>query len=269
MPSPSMVVACLALTIALSGASYAAIVLPRNSVGTPQLKANAVKSGKVALNTLKGVDINESTLGQVPSAANAAHANAAEPLVNAGNADLLNGKNSSAFAAAGVDGWREVGAVGEPAFEEGWTNYGSGYSTAAFYKDPWGVVHLKGLVKSGIFFDSIARVFRLPVGYRPAGHRVFATISNEAFARVDVIASDGRVRPGAGGNTAWFSARRHQLSSGADFYRSCERRSRHLSGTKQVSSIDRKRIRPPTGPNSFFPTACVMSPKRPECRRLR
>ena len=90
-PSPSMVVACLALAVALSGAGYAAVTLPRNSVGTPQLKrnavvstkiaaggvgtsdlkANAVKGSKVAANTLQGVDISEATLGQVPSAANA------------------------------------------------------------------------------------------------------------------------------------------------------------------------------------------------------
>lgn len=37
-----MVVACLALAIALSGAGYAAVVLPRNSVGTAQLKRGAV-----------------------------------------------------------------------------------------------------------------------------------------------------------------------------------------------------------------------------------
>ena len=34
VPSPAMVVACLALTVALAGTSYAAIKLPANSVGT-------------------------------------------------------------------------------------------------------------------------------------------------------------------------------------------------------------------------------------------
>ena len=37
-PSPALVVACLALAITLGGTSYAAVTLPRNSVGTPQLK---------------------------------------------------------------------------------------------------------------------------------------------------------------------------------------------------------------------------------------
>ncbi len=37
-PTPSMVVACIALVIALGGTGYAATVLPKNSVGTAQVK---------------------------------------------------------------------------------------------------------------------------------------------------------------------------------------------------------------------------------------
>ena len=43
-------VALLALLIALGGTSYAAVQLPRNSVGTPQLRAKAVTSAKLAKN---------------------------------------------------------------------------------------------------------------------------------------------------------------------------------------------------------------------------
>lgn len=48
-PSPAMVVACLALAVALGGTSFAAVsvVIPRNSVGTAQLKNNAVTSPKI------------------------------------------------------------------------------------------------------------------------------------------------------------------------------------------------------------------------------
>ena len=42
-PSPALVISCIALSIALTGVSYAAVVIPRNSVGTLQLKANAVE----------------------------------------------------------------------------------------------------------------------------------------------------------------------------------------------------------------------------------
>jgi hypothetical protein len=46
-PSPALVVASIALLVALSGTSYAAITLPRDSVGTFQIRAGAVTSPKV------------------------------------------------------------------------------------------------------------------------------------------------------------------------------------------------------------------------------
>jgi hypothetical protein len=64
LPSPAMTIACISLAIALSGASYAAVVLPRNSVGTPQLKSDAVVSSKVKNRSLKSVDF---ALGQLPA----------------------------------------------------------------------------------------------------------------------------------------------------------------------------------------------------------
>jgi hypothetical protein len=62
-PSPGTVIACIALAIALGGTSYAAVVVPRNSVGTAQLRNNAVTSLKVANRSLRAVDF---ALGQVP-----------------------------------------------------------------------------------------------------------------------------------------------------------------------------------------------------------
>ena len=46
-PSPAMVVAFIALLLALGGGAYAQLRIPNNSVGTPQLKRNAVTSAKV------------------------------------------------------------------------------------------------------------------------------------------------------------------------------------------------------------------------------
>jgi hypothetical protein len=66
-PSPAMVVACLALSVALGGTGYAAIKLPKNSVGAKQLKVDAVTSPKVKSNAITGADVNEATLGTVPA----------------------------------------------------------------------------------------------------------------------------------------------------------------------------------------------------------
>jgi hypothetical protein len=51
-PSAALVVALIALFVALGGTSYAAVTLPRNSVGTAQIKNRAVTKAKIAKKTL-------------------------------------------------------------------------------------------------------------------------------------------------------------------------------------------------------------------------
>lgn len=68
-PTYAEVVATLALFIALGGASYAAIQIPKNSVGTRQLKKNAVNSAKVRNRSLLAADFRA---GQLPSGATGA-----------------------------------------------------------------------------------------------------------------------------------------------------------------------------------------------------
>jgi hypothetical protein len=73
-------IALLALFVALSGTTYAAanVVLPKNSVGAKQLKKNAVTNTKIAKNAVTGSKIKLTTVGKVPSAANADHATVAD-----------------------------------------------------------------------------------------------------------------------------------------------------------------------------------------------
>ncbi len=63
--------ATVAVFIALGGASYAAVALPKNSVGSAQIKKNAVTGAKIKKEAVTGAKIKLSTLGTVPSAANA------------------------------------------------------------------------------------------------------------------------------------------------------------------------------------------------------
>jgi hypothetical protein len=62
-PSPAMVVAFIALLLALGGGAYAQLRIPRNSVGTAQLRANAVTSPKVKPRSLLRSDFRA---GQLP-----------------------------------------------------------------------------------------------------------------------------------------------------------------------------------------------------------
>lgn len=65
-PSPAMVVACIALVFAMTGAGYAAGMLGPNTVGTKQLKKNAVISSKVKNRSLLAADFKA---GQLPKGA--------------------------------------------------------------------------------------------------------------------------------------------------------------------------------------------------------
>lgn len=61
LPSPALVVASIALLVALGGTSYAAVTLPRNSVGPAQLRIGAVTSLKVRNASLRTVDLAPAT----------------------------------------------------------------------------------------------------------------------------------------------------------------------------------------------------------------
>jgi hypothetical protein len=95
---PALVLAGLALVTALSGTVYAASKingktikvksLPGNrlamgSVPGNRLKPGAIRSGQLAPGSITGVHINTSTLGTVPQAARAEHAQSAQDAVTA------------------------------------------------------------------------------------------------------------------------------------------------------------------------------------------
>jgi hypothetical protein len=56
-PTAGLVVSIIALIVALGGTSYAAFTLPKDSVGTKQLKKSAITGNKIAKNAVGGVKI--------------------------------------------------------------------------------------------------------------------------------------------------------------------------------------------------------------------
>ncbi len=104
-------------------------------------------------------------------------------------------------AAYASESWQVVAST---SFLNGWTNYDTAvHNSAAYWKDPMGVVHLRGVIMSGTFnTDATGQVFLLPAGFRPARHEVFAAASSSlGEARVY---STGYVHA-VGGNNSYFS----------------------------------------------------------------
>ena len=101
-PSPALILSVLALFVALGGTAIAVTKAPKNTVASKSIKKGAVKSADISDKKgvkskdivdgeVKGTDVDESSLGQVPSAASA---------TNATDADKLDGKDASQLQTA-------------------------------------------------------------------------------------------------------------------------------------------------------------------------
>ena len=105
-PSPALVIAVIALFLALGGAAYAGF-----KIGTQDIQNGAVTRAKLAngavtrekrrRDSVTGLKLDESTLGQVPSAQTANQANTAN---RANQADAVNGLSLRKFAARATAG---------------------------------------------------------------------------------------------------------------------------------------------------------------------
>jgi hypothetical protein len=104
-----------------------------------------------------------------------------------------------------MDTWHAIGSTGQPAFQNGWVNYGAPYPVAAFRQSPLGSVRIRGLVASGAIN---LPMFTLPVGYRPPSEVAFSTpcFTGTAGVHGDMrVLSDGTVKIASGGNGwAWI-----------------------------------------------------------------
>lgn len=87
----------------------------------------------------------------------------------------------------------------EPTLQNGWVNYGIGWAIAGYYKDKQGMVHVKGMLKSGTVGSSYA-VFTLPVGYRPAEGLIFTAQNQTSGARRLDMNDNGTVVPHTANN---------------------------------------------------------------------
>ena len=89
-----------------------------------------------------------------------------------------------------------------PTLLNGWENLAAPYAQVGYYKDEFGVVHLKGFVKSGI--ENV--FFILPSGYRPSETIYFPVIADDTTPSFVQIKSNGEVsKPSGLTVTKWLN----------------------------------------------------------------
>jgi hypothetical protein len=109
LPSPAMVVACVALIMSLGGSAYALVVtgkqIRNNTVTGKDVRNRSLTGREFRRDKLGGRSINEGTLATVPGAL-VAHGGARFAVVNAGG-QLVRGRDVSSVARTG-DGRYQV-----------------------------------------------------------------------------------------------------------------------------------------------------------------
>jgi hypothetical protein len=193
------VVSTLCLFVLLGGGAWAATKLAKNSVGAKQIKKNAVKAAEIKANSVKTAELADGSVSTLKLADGAVVSS------KVGDGSLR------AEDLALPEPWHEVGPgsdtedlCSDPANTavfcskpplaifapwSPWENWGSGYATAAFYKDQLGIVHLRGLVAEANQASSspiVRSIFRLPAGYRPDSRRLFTTNGRDAVGGLEV-----------------------------------------------------------------------------------
>lgn len=88
-----------------------------------------------------------------------------------------------------------------PPLLNGWTNYANTFNTAGYFKDSFGIVHLKGLVRNG---PANQPIFTLPNGYRPVQRELHAVSTNpNTIGRIDILTNGDIIM--ISGNNEWIS----------------------------------------------------------------
>lgn len=147
------VMATVAVFLALGGGAYAATQLPKNSVGTKQLKRDAVTSPKVKNGSLLAKDFKK---GQLPR--------------GAGEVKPVQLK---AVGPAVADCTTQTGHYCRIDQTE-WQTPSDDSEAASYGKDSFGIVHVTGGAE--VVNNFVCPILTLPAGMRPQGRHYFPII---------------------------------------------------------------------------------------------
>ena len=169
----------------VAGLFVAVVALVFSQVGSAVAGISDVSSKALTTTQVKKIAKKQANK-RLKANVKGSHVNLADLATNATNATTA----GTATNVAAPEAFRNIGAAGQPAFTNAWTNFGGGRATAGFYIDKGSVVHLKGSITGGASGTS---AYTLPVGYRPASDLLFPVGTGSNVLTNVLLASTGTV----------------------------------------------------------------------------
>jgi hypothetical protein len=182
------VVSTLCLFIVLGGGAYAASKLKNNSVSTAKIRNAAVTDTKLADGAVTETKISSS-------------AQAALRAGPAGGALVGSYPNPRLAPPEAI---HEVTGFGNCNSSTAWENeqiVNPNFPKVGFFRDPFGVVHLRGAVSCpGLAPGASEGIFTLPAGYRPPLAEIFSAAGEAGPTEVQVASNGLVIFQGTGAN---------------------------------------------------------------------
>jgi hypothetical protein len=178
------VMATLALFVALGGVGYAAIKVPRNSVGSKQIKEEAVKASELASDSVDSFNVIDGSIAGNDILPN-----------TIGGGQIADGTVSSAQIGDGSIGSSDLAPQQEPQVPElgecapGVNWQPAPLSAPRYWMDARQMVHLEGGVTCSAAITGDGSIFEMPFNYRPRPSVVrFAQLGNNlSVAQIAVV----------------------------------------------------------------------------------
>jgi hypothetical protein len=178
------VMATVALFVALGGVGYAAVKLPRNSVGPKQIKEDAVKASELAPNSVDSFNVIDGSIAGNDILPSSIGPNQIGD-DSIGSATIADGSVGATDLAAQQD--PQVPELGECSPGVNWQP--ASLSAPRYWMDARQIVHMEGGVTCAAAIASDGSIFEMPFNYRPHPSVVrFAQLGNNlSVAQIAVV----------------------------------------------------------------------------------
>lgn len=179
--------------------------------------SSAKRKGKLVATSPTSGRLPNNIISKAPDSSKLGGVAAAEYLrsSDAVDAATLEGKAASDFASSEVEDWTYHSNFGYGCeadtgpYYESWQNTGGPLQPFSYYKDPIGIVHLRGAVQCPLNNDGVTHgtavnvVACLPEGYQPHGWERYQLPVEGGGSGQMIIRETGCIYPPAGGNNGF------------------------------------------------------------------